>query len=175
MRRLALLLSCLAGLSAPEVCAEPLFRNLSVTVAPVGGYFLTDPGGARETGYSAGLAWGYRKGHSVMEVGGHVASSRRHTAATPMSIRVTPSGDRRVRPYLGGGASLLMAHDKQEVAASRALQVGAELCGGVRVELGHQLFLSAEARYQNFSAGGDPFSGERESMTSGYLGLGFRL
>ena len=34
---------------------------------------------------------------------------------------------------------------------------------------------SAEARYQNFSAGGDPFSGERESMTSGYLGLGFRL
>ncbi|WP_164007438.1 acyloxyacyl hydrolase [Pyxidicoccus trucidator] len=175
MRRLAVLLSCLAGLSAPPVLAEPLLRNLGVTVAPVGAYLLTDPEGAREAGYTASLAWGYRKHSSVMEVGGHVASSRRHTEATPMSIRITPSGPRRVRPYLGGGASLLMAHDKEDVAASRALQVGAELCGGVGVELGSQLFLSAEARYQNFSAGGDPFSGERESMTSGYLGLGFRL
>ncbi|MFP2908064.1 hypothetical protein ACLESD_24040 [Pyxidicoccus sp. 3LFB2] len=175
MRRLAILLSCLAGLSAPGVRAEPLLSNLGVTVAPVGAYLLKDPAGARETGYSASLAWGYRKDYSVMEVGGHVASSRRHTEATPMSIRITPSGPRRVRPFLGGGASLLMAHDKQDVAASRALQVGAELCGGVGVELGNQLFLSAEARYQNFSAGGDPFSGERESMTSGYLGLGFRL
>lgn len=175
MRRLTVLLSCLAGLFAPLVRAEPPLRNLGVTVAPVGAYVLTDTQGARETGYSAGLAWGYRKDSSVMEVGGHVASSRRHTEATPMSIRIAPAGPRRVRPYLGAGASLLMAHDKQDVAASRALQVGAELCGGVGVELGHKLFLSAEARYQNFSAGGDPFSGERESMTSGYLGLGFRL
>ncbi len=175
MRRLTVLLSCLAGLSAPSVRAEPPLRNLGVTVAPVGGYVLKDAQGAREAGYSAGLAWGYRKSASVVEVGGHVASSRRLTEATPMSIRIAPAGPRRVRPYLGGGASLLMAHDRQDVAASRALQVGAELCGGVGVELGSQLFLSAEARYQNFSAGGDPFSGERESLTSGYLGLGFRL
>lgn len=175
MRRLIVLLSCLAGLFAPRGRAEPPLHNLGVTVAPVGAYRLTHTQGARETGYSAGLAWGYRKDFSVVEVGGHVASSRRHTAATPMSIRIAPAGPRRVRPYLGGGASLLMAHDKQDVAASRALQVGVELCGGVGVELGHPLFLSAEVRYQNFSAGGDPFSGEREAMTSGYLGLGFRL
>ncbi|MFP2930970.1 hypothetical protein ACLESO_38385 [Pyxidicoccus sp. 3LG] len=172
MRRLAVLLSLLA---APVALAEPPLRNLGVTVAPVGAYVMTDTEGARETGYSAGVAWGYRRDFSVMEVGGHVAASRRRTEATPMSIRITPSGARRVRPYVGAGASLLMAHDKEDAKASRALQVGAELCGGVGVELGHQLFLSAEARYQNFSAGGDPFSGERQALTSGYLGLGFRL
>ena len=175
MRRLAILLGCLSSLAAPVASAGPPLRNLGVTVAPVGAYVLTDTAGAREAGYSAGVAWGYRKEFSVLEVGGHVASSRRHTEATPMSIRIAPAGPRRIRPYLGGGASLMMAHQKEDVAASRALQVGAELCGGVGVELGRQLFLSAEARYQNFSAGGDPFSGERESMTSGYLGLGFRL
>jgi hypothetical protein len=175
MRRLALLLTCLSSLSAPVARAEPPLRNLGVTVAPVGAYRLTDTNGGRESGYSASVAWGYRKEYSVVEVGGHVASSRRRTETTPMSIRIAPAGPRRVRPYVGGGASLLMAHEKQDVAASHALQVGAELCGGVGVELGHQLFLSAEARYQNFSADGDPFSGERQALTSGYLGLGFRL
>ena len=177
MRRSAVVLSCLASLFAPVLGAraEPPLRNLGVTVAPVGAYVLTDTDGARERGYSASLAWGYRKDFAVMEVGGHVAASRRRTEATPMSIRVTLPGPRRVRPFLGAGASLLVAHARQDVAASRALQVGAELCGGVGVELGHQLFLSAEARYQNFSAGGDPFSGERQALTSGYLGLGFRL
>ncbi|QSQ19771.1 hypothetical protein JY651_31365 [Pyxidicoccus parkwayensis] len=175
MRRLAVLLSCVAGLVAPVARAEPPLRNLGVTVAPVGAYVMTNEAGAHERGYTASLSWGYRKDFAVMEVGGHVATSRRRTEATPMSIRIAPPGPRRVRPYLGAGASLLVAHQKEDVAASRALQVGAELCGGVDLELGRQLFLSAEARYQNFSAGGDPFSGERQSLTSGYLGLGFRL
>lgn len=176
MRRPAVLLCCLSGLLAPVVArAEPPLRNLGVTVAPVGAYVLTGTDGAHERGYMASLGWGYRRDLAVMEVGGHVATSRRRTEATPMSIRITPPGPRRVRPFLGAGASLLVTHEKPESADSRVLQVGAELCGGVGVELGRQLFLSAEARYQNFSAGGDPFSGERQALTSGYLGLGFRL
>ncbi|MBZ4414865.1 porin family protein [Myxococcus sp. RHSTA-1-4] len=175
MPRLTVFAPLLTALSASVAHAEPPLRDLGVTVAPVGAYVLKDTDGTRESGYSAGVAWGYRRELSVVEVGGHMASSRLRTEATPMSIRITPAGPRRIRPYLGAGASLLLAHEKQDAAASRTLQVGAELCGGVGVELGRQLFLSAEARYQNFSADGDPFSGERQSMTSGYLGLGFRL
>jgi hypothetical protein len=175
MRRSAWLLPSLLLLAAPGARAEPPLRNLGVTLSPVGAYLLTGTDGERVSGYSAGLAWGYRKVASVLEVGGHVASSRRLTETTPMSIRITPPGARRVRPYLGAGASLLVSHVQEDTEATRELQVGAELCGGVGVDLGRQLFLSAEARYQNFSADGDPFSGERKALTSGYLGLGFRL
>ncbi|HZI14718.1 MAG TPA: hypothetical protein VE153_30400 [Myxococcus sp.] len=175
MCRPVLLLSCLLLLAAAEARAEPALRNLGVTVSPVGAYLLTGTDGERVSGYSAGVSWGYRKVASMVEVGGHVASSRRLTETTPMSIRIAPPGPRRVRPYLGAGASLLMTHVQEDATAPRALQVGAEFCGGVGVELGRQLFLSAEARYQNFSADGDPFSGERKALTSGYLGLGFRL
>lgn len=175
MCRSAVLLSCLVLLAASEGRAEPPLRNLGVTVSPVGAYLLTGTDGERVSGYSAGVAWGYRRASSVVEVGGHVASSRRLTETTPMSIRIAPSGPRRVRPYLGAGASLMVSHIQGDTDTPRALQVGAELCGGVGVELGRQLFLSAEARYQNFSADGDPFSGERKALTSGYLGLGFRL
>jgi hypothetical protein len=175
MLRLAVVASLLTALVAPVARAAPPLRNLGITVAPMGAYVLRDTDGTRESGYTASVAWGYRRELSGVEVGGHVASSRRRTEATPMSIRIAPAGPRRIRPYLGGGASLLMAHGKQDADGSRALQVGAEVCGGVGVELGGSLFLSAEARYQNFSADGDPFSGERQALTSGYLGLGFRL
>ncbi|NOK22696.1 hypothetical protein HMI50_37370, partial [Corallococcus carmarthensis] len=83
-------------------------------------------------------------------------------------------------PFLGLGASLLVPHSRPQPVApdalgSRVLQVGFELCGGVGLELGENLFLSAEARYQNFSARGNPFSGERQNLRSTFLGLGMRL
>ncbi|MFY1824674.1 hypothetical protein ACN47A_02050 [Myxococcus fulvus] len=175
MRRLRPLLACLCGLLASRVWAQPPARSLGVTVFPVGAYVLSDTEGGREAGYSAGLAWSYRREASFLEVGGHVASSRQLTEATPMSLRITPPGPRRVRPYLGLGLSLMVAHAPREEGATRALQLGAELCGGFDVELGRGLFLSAEARYQNFSATGSPFAGARQALSSGFLGLGMHL
>ncbi|RKG78764.1 hypothetical protein D7W82_31810 [Corallococcus sp. CA049B] len=181
MFRSALSLAC-AGLAllATPALAEPA-RNLGITVAPLGAYVLQgDAEGAPTVGYSAGLGWAYRKPGAVLEVGGHLASSRHLTEVTPMSVRVVPLGDTRVRPFLGVGASMLVPHSRPQSVApdtlgSRVLQLGFELCGGVGVELGENLFLSAEARYQNFSARGSPFSGERQSLRSTFLGLGMHL
>lgn len=182
MFRSAPLLAC-AGLAllATPALAEPA-RNLGITVAPLGAYVLQAGGAeARSTvGYSAGLGWAYRKPRAVLEVGGHLASSRHLTEVTPVSVRVVPLGDTRVRPFLGMGASLLVPHSRPQPATpdalgSRVLQVGFEFCGGVGLELGDNLFLSAEARYQNFSARGSPFSGERQSLRSTFLGLGLHL
>ncbi|MFB1482790.1 hypothetical protein [Corallococcus sp. RDP092CA] len=181
MFRSARLLACagLALLAAPAL-AEPA-RNLGITVAPLGAYVLQGNAEAEHTvGYSAGLGWAYRKPGAVLEVGGHLASSRHLTEVTPMSVRVVPLGDTRVRPFLGVGASLLVPHSRPRPSApdalgSRVLQVGFELCGGVGLELGDNLFLTAEARYQNFAARGDPFSGQRQSLRSTFLGLGLHL
>ncbi|MGE6760953.1 hypothetical protein ACQKGO_23235 [Corallococcus interemptor] len=181
MFRSALPLAC-AGLAlvATPALAEPA-NNLGITVAPLGAYVLQGRTEAERTvGYSAGLGWAYRKPEAVLEVGGHLASSRHLTEVTPMSVRVVPLGDTRVRPFLGVGASLLVPHSRPRPTAldtlgSRVLQVGVELSGGVGVELGQNLFLSAEARYQNFSARGSPFSSERQSLRSTFLGLGMRL
>ncbi|RKH52279.1 hypothetical protein, partial [Corallococcus aberystwythensis] len=177
MFRSALPLACigLVLLSAPAL-AEPA-RNLGITVAPLGAYVLQGSEEVgRTVGYSAGLGWAYRKPGAVLEVGGHLASSRHLTEVTPMAVRVVPLGDTRVRPFLGVGASLLVPHSRPQPApdalGSRVLQVGFELCGGVGLELGENLFLSAEARYQNFSARGNPFSGERQHLRSTFLGLG---
>ncbi|MCP3101970.1 hypothetical protein LZ198_24185 [Myxococcus sp. K15C18031901] len=176
MRRLSLLLGCLCGLVAASAsAAEAASRSLGVTVSPVGAYLLTDGKGGRESGYSAGLAWGYRRELSLLEVGGHVATSRQLTEATPLSLRVAPRGPHRVRPYLGLGLSFMVVHARQEEDTSRVLQMGVELCAGVGVELGRQLFLTGEARLQNFAAGGDPFTGERQRLTSFFLGLGMHL
>jgi hypothetical protein len=178
MSRLPLLLCWAWVLLALPARAEP-YRSLGITVAPVGAFVLTGTDLGRTSGYSAGLSWSYRKANAVLEVSGHVASSRLLTEATPMSVRLVPLGDTRVRPYLGLGASLLVAHQRPvstlSEPVSRVLQVGAELCGGVGVELGSNLFLSGEVRYQNFSAGGDPFSGARQALASAYLGVGIRL
>lgn len=175
MRCLRLLLLCLCGLVTPLARAEPPSRSLGVTVFPVGAFVLTDTEGGREVGYSAGLAWSYRRELSMLEVGGHVASNRRLTEATPMSLRITPPTARRVRPYLGLGVSLLVSHGREGEEPPRALQLGAELCGGMDVELGRRLFLSAQARYQNFSASGSPFSGRRQALSTAFLGLGMHL
>ncbi|WP_338869745.1 hypothetical protein [Myxococcus stipitatus] len=172
MRHRPLLLASLSALLASQAWAEPPTRSLGVTVFPVGAYVLKDVEGRRGVGYSAGLAWSYRNEDSLLEVGGHVASNRQLTEATPMSLRLTPAGPRRVRPYLGLGLSLMVAHDDAE---ARTLQMGAELCGGVTVELSRKLFVSGELRYQNFSATGSPFSGQRQELSSAFLGLGVHL
>ncbi|QSQ18013.1 hypothetical protein [Myxococcus landrumensis] len=172
MRHLRIPMASLSVLLATQAWAEPPARSLGVTVFPVGAYVLKDAEGERGVGYSAGLAWSYRRELSVLEVGGHVASNRQLTEATPMSLRLTPAGPRRVRPYLGLGLSLMMAHD-EEVA--RTLQLGMELCGGVTVELSRKLFVSGELRYQNFSSNGSPFAGERQELSSAFLGLGVHL
>jgi hypothetical protein len=65
-----------------------------------------------------------------------------------------------------------MAHSPR---ASSGLLVGAELSGGVGVELGQGFFLSTEARYQSFSTQGDPLSGDRQELGSAFLGLGLHL
>jgi hypothetical protein len=180
MHRSAPLLACCAAL----LCASPAraapSRDLGITVAPLGAYVLQGDSLERSTGYSAGLGWAYRKAGAVLEVGGHLASSRHLTEVTPMSVRVVPLGDTRVRPFLGVGASLLVPHSRPRPAApvalgGRVLQVGVELAGGVGVELGRDLFLTAEARYQNFAARGDPFTSDRQRLTSTFLGLGMRL
>lgn len=175
MRRLPLLLPCLCGLFAPLASAEPPSRSLGVTAFPVGAFVLKDSDGRREVGYSAGLAWSYRREESFLEVGGHVASNRRLTEATPMSLRFTLPEAHRVRPYLGLGVSLLVSHGREGEEAPRVLQLGPELCGGMDVELGGRLFLSAQARYQNFSATGSPFSGRRQALSTAFLGVGMHL
>ncbi|MBN8228883.1 hypothetical protein JYK02_15345 [Corallococcus macrosporus] len=179
MFRSAPLLVCagLVLLTTPAL-AEPA-RNLGITVAPLGAYVLKGDA-ERTVGYSAGLGWAYRKPGAVLEVGGHLASSRQLTEVTPMSVRVVPLGDTRVRPFLGVGASLLVPHSRPQpvgpdALGSRVLQVGFELCGGVGLELGENLFLSAEARYQNFSASQNPFAGQRQHLRSTFLGLGMHL
>ncbi|MCY1031099.1 hypothetical protein OV207_06495 [Corallococcus sp. BB11-1] len=180
MSRSAPLLACCAAvLFAAPAPAEPP-RSLGITVAPLGAYVLKGEEVGRTMGYSAGLGWAYRKAGAVLEVGGHLASSRHLTEVTPMSVRYVPLGDTRVRPFLGMGASLLVPHARPQPAApdalgSRVLQVGLEFSGGVGLELGQDLFLSAEARYQNFAADGDPFSGDRQTLTSLFLGMGMRL
>lgn len=180
MFRSALPLACcgLALFAAPALAESP--RSLGVTVAPLGAYVLKGAEVGRSVGYTAGLGWAYRKTGAVLEVGGHLASGRHLTEVTPMAVRFVPLGDTRVRPFLGLGASLLVPHARPQPAApdalgSRVLQVGVEFSGGVGVEVGRGFFLSGEARYQNFSAGGDPFSGDRQSLTSVFLGLGMRL
>jgi hypothetical protein len=180
MVRSVLALVCVgAALVAAPARAEPA-RSLGVTVAPLGAYVLEGRSVERTVGYSVGLGWAYRRAGEVVEVGGHLASGRFLTAVTPVAVRVVPLGDTRVRPFLGVGASLLMPHARPQPAApdalgSRVLQVGVELSGGVDVELGHGFFVAGEVRYQNFSARGDPFTGDRQTLTSTYLGLGLHL
>ncbi|MBU8894355.1 hypothetical protein DRW03_31565 [Corallococcus sp. H22C18031201] len=171
--RLGLLLCGGVLLALPASAASD--RGVDLTLAPVGGFVLRGPAKTRLSGLSAGLGWAYRRSGSLLEVGGHVSSCQWLTEATPLSLRWAPLGDAPVRPYLGLGATLLVAHARSEPDAPRVLQVGAELSAGVGLELGGQLFLSAEARYQNVSARGEPFSGERQVLGSLYLGLGLHL
>jgi len=106
-----------------------------------------------------------------------VASSRVLTTATPLSVRLTPFRESRLRPSLGLGASFLIPHVR---AVSRqeghpGLLVGLELSGGLEFGLQESFFLCAEAYYQNFSAQPEPLSGERQGMSSVFLGMGVRL
>jgi hypothetical protein len=175
MRRLAPFLFLVPWLLASPARANG--QSLGLTVAPVGAFLLTGTPKGRLVGYSAGVGWSYRRPNAVAEVGGHVASSRLLTTATPVTVRLTPLRDARVRPYLGVGASLLVPHVETVARppASSGLLVGAELSGGVGVELNQGFFLTTEARYQTFSAQGDPLSSERQELASAWLGVGLHL
>ncbi len=173
MRRLVLLL-------LPFLMASPAWaggQSLGLTVAPLGAFLLTRSSKGRVVGYAAEVGWSYRRADALAEVGGHVASSQVLTTATPMVVRFTPCRDSTIRPYVGLGASLLVPHTRAMAhqPTSAGVLVGAELSGGVGVELGRGFFLSTEARYQSFSTEGDPLSGERQALGSAFFGLGVHL
>ncbi|WP_224365937.1 hypothetical protein [Hyalangium versicolor] len=170
---LLLVLSCLGASSA---WAQG--QSLGLTVAPVGAFMLTGTPKGRLIGYAAEVGWVYRRADALAEVGGHVATSQLLTTATPLAVRFTPLRDSWVRPYLGLGASLLVPHVPsavRPVTSPSSLLVGAEVSGGVGVELRQGFFLATEARYQSFSTGGDPLSGERQALGSAFVGLGLHL
>lgn len=175
MRRIALFLLLLPCLLTTPAWAGG--QSLGLTVAPLGAFLLSGTAHGRVAGYAAEVGWSYRRQDALAEVAGHVASSRFATTATPMAVRFTPLRDGIVRPYVGLGASLLVSHGLGMARSPRAsgLLVGAELSGGVGVELGRGFFLSSEARYQSFSTEGDPLSGERQELGSAFLGLGLHL
>ncbi|WP_224241823.1 hypothetical protein [Hyalangium gracile] len=176
MRRLVLLVLLIPSLVTSPAWASS--QSLGFTVAPVGAFLLTGTPKGRVAGYAAEVGWSYRHADALAEVGGHVASSQFLTTATPVAVRFTPLRDSTIRPFVGLGASLLVPH-LQSVAyqamASSNMLVGAELSGGVGVELGQGFFLSTEARYQSFSTQGDPLSGERQELGSAFVGVGFRM
>ncbi|MDY7229264.1 hypothetical protein [Hyalangium rubrum] len=175
MRRLASLLLLLPWLMTSPAWASS--QSLGVTVAPAGAFLLTRATEGHVAGYSAALGWSYRRADALVEVGGNITTSQVLTTATPMTVRFTPLRDAPFRPFLGLGASLLVPHVRavSGLATHPGLLVGAELSGGLGVELGGGFFFTSEARYQNFSAQGDPLSGERQEMLSAFLGLGLHL
>ncbi|SEK31377.1 hypothetical protein SAMN05444354_101259 [Stigmatella aurantiaca] len=163
------------GLAGPAWAGRA--HSLALTFSPVGGFLLTQAADGKAAGYSMELGWSYRRDEALVEVGGHVASSRVLTTATPLSVRLTPFRESRLRPSLGLGASFLIPHVR---AVSRqeghpGLLVGLELSGGLEFGLQESFFLCAEAYYQNFSAQPEPLSGERQGMSSVFLGMGVRL
>ncbi|MDC0713971.1 hypothetical protein POL68_36230 [Stigmatella sp. ncwal1] len=176
MRRVwVVLVFCLGGLAGPAWAGHA--QSLSITFSPVGGFLLTQAAEGKAAGYSVEVGWSYRRTHALVEVGGHVASSWVLTTATPVSVRFTPLREARLRPSLGLGASFLIPHVR---AVSRqeghpGLLVGLELSAGLELGLAEGWFLSSEAYYQNFSAQPEPLSGERQGMSSVFLGMGFRL
>lgn len=164
----------------PLLLATPAWargQSLGLSVAPLGAFLLTGSSKGRVAGYAAEVGWSYRREDALAEVAGHVASSQVLTTATPLVVRFTPFRDSTFRPYVGLGASLLVPHTQAMTHAptSSGLLVGAELSGGVGVELGRGFFLSTEARYQSFSTEGDPLSRERQELSSAFFGMGVHL
>ncbi|EAU62865.1 hypothetical protein STIAU_2139 [Stigmatella aurantiaca DW4/3-1] len=169
------LMVCWGGWAGPAWAGSA--QSLALTFSPVGGFLLTQAADGKAGGYSMEVGWSYRRTQALVEVGGHVASSRLLTAATPVSVRLTPFREARLRPSLGLGASFLIPHVRA-VARQEGhpgLLVGLELSAGLELGLGEGWFLCSEAYYQNFSAEPEPLSGERQGMSSVFLGVGFRL
>lgn len=171
---LSLLLASLA--MAPAAQAEGT-RSLGVTVAPVGAFALG--GGASSlTGYSATLGWSFSRPGEWFSLGGHLATSARFTEATPVTVRITALPGRRVRPFLGLGASLMIFHPGAEAPWGRSgdeLRVGPVAAAGLGADLGRSFFLELEGRYFNYPYADSFLSNRRVQVTSAYLGLGVRL
>ncbi|MHB8877998.1 MAG: hypothetical protein ACYC8T_30245 [Myxococcaceae bacterium] len=176
MNRVALSLSLLL-VTAPAAGAEGN-RSLGLTVSPVG-VFAVGIGGSRglSTGYSANLAWSFDRGHSPFSVGGHLASCLAFTEATPFSVRFTPTPTRRLQPYVGLGASLIVPHPGQDLLGTNQapIRLGGEFAAGLGLILTEELFLDAQARYQTFPFGGVAGQSRKLDVAAAYLCLGFRL
>jgi hypothetical protein len=181
MNRFALSLSLMLVM-APLAQAEGT-RSLGVTVAPVGGFVVSNAarplplnGRGLAAGYSATLSWSFSKEDSRGSVGGHIASSALFTEATPISVRYTPFPNAPVHPFIGVGLSLMVPHPAAALDdGSSPLRLGGEVSGGVGFTLSKRIFLSAEGRYQNFSFTSDPTASRRIELTSAHLGVGFNL
>lgn len=173
MRRFALSLLLLSGAMAPAARAE-VTRSLGVTVSPLGAFAVSRMREGVVSGMSGGLDWDFQKDGVWISTGGHVASSVVFTEATPLRLRVGPTLG-RFHPFVGVGMSLLLSYESVASAVAPSLRIGGELSAGGAWALSEWLFLSAEARYQNFSLLGDPLSSRRQELVSAYGGVGFRL
>lgn len=177
MNRFALSLSLTFLVMASTAAAEDT-RSLGVTVSPVGAFVASNTAHGVVGGYSAAVGWEFYKAPASISVAGHVATSTRFTDATPLSVRWTPRGTQTVRPYVGVGPSLVVAHDLDEdpAASTRALlRLGGEVAVGVSVDLWGAAFAQLEARYQSFSVTSYIFSANRQDLITGSLGIGVRL
>lgn len=179
MNRAALSLSLLLLAMAPTAGAEGT-RSLGVTVSPVGAFaigpsFAGHAAYGPSVGYTAGLSWAFQRPTDWAGLGGHVGSSALFTEATPVRVAVAPFPRAVVSPYVAVGLSLLVAHPGTPAAMDASLRVGPEAAAGAGVSLSAATYLAAEGRLQSFSLGERPFSTERLTLATAFLGVGFRL
>ena len=101
MNRFALSLSLLLTM-APTAQAEGN-RSLGVTVSPVGAFVLGTTARGVAKGYSANVGWTFNEADSLASLAGHVSASALYTAATPLSVQLTPMRRYWIHPYAGLG------------------------------------------------------------------------
>lgn len=176
MSRSALSLSLTLLVMASTASAEDT-RSLGVTVSPLGAFVASNTANGVVGGYSASVGWEFYKAPASIAVAGHVGSSTILTDLTPLSLRWSPRASEKVRPYLGVGPSFVIAHDFDDTRATRPplLRVGAEVSGGVSVDLTDSAFAQFEGRYQTFSMTPYVFSPQRQDLLSACIGIGFRI
>lgn len=177
MSRFALSLSLLTMVMASTAQAEDT-RSLGVTLSPVGAFVASNTAYGVAAGYSAAIGWEFYKAPASISVAGHVATSTILTDATPVSLRWTPRARTSVRPYVGVGPSLVVAHDLPDDPQREErslLRLGAEVSAGVAADLTESFFAQLEGRYQTFSVNRFIFSPQRQDLISASVGIGFRL
>ena len=174
MTRLALSLSLLSMAMVPTAFAEGS-RSLGVTVSPVGAFYILSAPPSASTGYSASVGWRMSPLGHGFALAGHATGSALFTEATPAAVRWTAFPEAPVRPFLGVGLSLLVAHPGSPLTTAAPLRFGAEVSAGVEIPLGRSVFALAQGQFQSFSHGPEPFAARRLAVTSAHVGIGLSL